>query len=141
MKNTITILLTLVVLATIGLTACTSTETATLENTTWVLESYGEQGNLQSVLEDSEITAIFDSGKGSVSGSASCNGYLANYEVDGNQLSISGSGASTRMFCEDTMEQERRYLALLKDAETFKIQGGQLLIFCSGNQVLKFSTQ
>ena len=142
MKKTITILLIFLVIITIGLAAwtCTNTEAATLEDTTWVLESYGQQDNMTAVIEGSEITAIFDSSEGQVKGSAGCNNYFAGYKVDDNQLSIYDAG-STSMFCEGVMEQENRYLALLQGAETFQIQSGQLLIFCSGNQVLTYGVQ
>ena len=142
MKNTITLLLTLLVLITIGLTACTGkTEAMALENTPWVLESYGEQGNLQAILEGSEITAIFDSAEGKVKGSAGCNNYFAGYEIKNNELSISDAG-STMMFCGEpkgVMDQEQQYLALLGGAESFQIQGSQLRILSSGDQVLIFN--
>ena len=142
MKKTIILLLTLLALTTIGLTACTGkAEGIPLENTTWVLESYGEQGNLQAVVEGSEITAVFDSAEVKVSGSAGCNNYFAGYEIKNNELSISDAG-STMMFCGEpkgVMEQEQRYLALLGDAETFQIQGSQLRILSSGDQVLIFN--
>jgi len=112
-----------------------------LENTTWVLESYGEQGNLQAVLEGSEITAVFDSDEGKVAGSAGCNNYFASYEISNSELSISDAGSTMKYCGEGIMEQEDRYLALLLGAETFQIQAGQLLIFCSGNQVLTYSAQ
>ena len=83
------------------------TKAITLEDTTWVLESYGEQGNLQAVLEDTEITAVFDSAEGKVSGSAGCNNYFASYQINNNELSISAIG-STEMYCEGLREQEQQ---------------------------------
>jgi len=55
-----------VVVISLGLFACNKVveDTITLEDTTWVLQSYGEQGNLQAVLEGTEITAVFNSTKG-----------------------------------------------------------------------------
>jgi heat shock protein HslJ len=121
-----------------GLAACTGkTETITLEDTTWVLESYGEQGNLQAVLEDTEITAVFDSAEDKVTGSAGCNSYFAGYEIENNELSISAIG-STEMYCEGLMEQEQQYLSILGGAENFQVQDSQLRISSSGNQVLIF---
>ena len=116
------------------------TEATTLENTMWVLESYGEQGDLQDVLEGSEITAVFAGAGGQVSGSAGCNSYFASYEIETNELSISDIG-STRKFCEGFMEQEGQYLAILADAESFQIQDSQLQIFSSGNQVLIYDAR
>ena len=142
MKTTIIWLVTLLVLTAIGLTACTA-NAITLENTNWVLESYGEQGNLQTVLEGTEITAIFDSAEGQLSGSTGCNSYFASYEANGNKLSISAI-AHTEMYCdapEGVMEQEREYLTLLLDAATFQVEDSQLMISSSGGQVLIFSAQ
>ena len=81
---------------------------STLEDTKWFLRSYGEQGNLISIIEETEITATFNSGKGEVSGSAGCNTFFAGYEVSGVDLSIFEL-AYTEMACmspEGIMEQE-----------------------------------
>ena len=47
--------------------------TSDLEDTKWVLESYGELGDLKDVLTDTRITAEFVSSEGTVKGSAGCN--------------------------------------------------------------------
>nr|MBP8292015.1 META domain-containing protein [Caldilineaceae bacterium] len=76
------------------------------------------------MLEDTEITAIFDE-EGALSGSAGCNNYVAGYTTDGNQITI-GPAASTMMFCaepEGIMEQEAAYLAALATAATYSING------------------
>jgi len=109
------------------------------EDTTWVLESYGEPGNLQAVLEGSEITAIFDGAEGRVHGSAGCNNYFGSYEVEGNRLTLPGPIGSTRMSCGEQIDkQEYEYLSTLEAAESYQIQEGKLQIDC-GNQVLIFS--
>lgn len=142
MKNKIPLLLIPLALAGIGLAACTGkTEAIALENTTWVLESYGEQGNLRAVIEDTEITAVFDSTEGKVSGSAGCNNYFTSYEIKNNELSIISPIGSTQMYCEGLMDQEQQYLAILEGAETFQVQDSQLRISSSGNQVLIFNAQ
>ena len=38
------------------------------------------------------------------------------------------------------MEQEAEFLSLLGDAETFEVDDTALTIFCSGGQVLFFTT-
>ncbi len=110
-----------------------------LEDIMWLLESYGEQGDLQAVLEGTEITAIFDSAEGQVTGSAGCNSYFARYEASGNELSILEL-AWTEMGClepQGILEQETQYLQALQSAESYKIEDGKLQI-TSGNQVLIF---
>ncbi len=115
-------------------------QAVTLEDKKWVLESYGEQGNLQAVLEGTEITAIFDSSQGQVQGTAGCNTYFADYMVN-NNLSILQI-AYTEMYClepEGVMEQEQEYLKILQSAESYEIEGGRLRITC-GAEVLVFGT-
>ena len=144
MKKIIAILLALLLLSTMGLTACTGeTEVIALEDTPWALESYSEPGDLRAVLEGSEITALFDSAEGKVNGSAGCNNYFAGYEINDSELSISNAG-STMMFCgepEGVMEQENQYLSLLVGTKIFQIQDNQLHIFSSGGQKLIFDVQ
>ncbi len=139
MRNKIVLIIILSALAVIGLTACNAAKTA-LEDKEWVLASYGEQGDLQTVLAGTEITAIFDSAERQVTGSAGCNSYFADYEVSGNKLSFSAI-ASTEMGCtapEGVMEQEGEYLTLLLDTATFQVEDSLLTISSSDGQVLFF---
>ncbi|MFC1874276.1 DUF4382 domain-containing protein [Chloroflexota bacterium] len=115
----------------------------TLEDTKWILQSYGETGNLTDVLSGTEVTAEFVSSEGTVKGSAGCNSYFGSYEVEGSQLSIPGPIGATEMYCaepEGVMDQEQEYLAALQLAESYEIDGDELRINC-GNQVLVFSLE
>ena len=117
-------------------------DTVTLKDTSWVLESYGVQGNLQAVLADTEITAKFDGAEGRVHGSSGCNTYGGDYHISGNELSIPAL-EWTEIGClepEGIMEQEGKYLKLLIAAESYQIQNGTLQID-SGGQVLIFRTK
>ena len=125
----------------ICLAAC-SAPNYILDDTKWFLRSYGEQNNLQVIIEGTEITATFNSAKGEVSGSAGCNTYFARYEVIGTKLSISEM-AFTEMACvspEGVMEQEQEFLAILAGAQSFQADDTTLTIFCSGGQQLYFTT-
>jgi heat shock protein HslJ len=129
------------VLIVIGIAGCNA-QNSTLEDAEWFLRSYGEQNNLQAVIEDTEITATFNSATGEVSGSAGCNHYFAGYEVRGSTLSISGMGW-TEMACispEGVMEQEQEFLTILAGAQSFQVDDTTLTIFCSGGQQLYFTT-
>ena len=136
-------MLSLLLIVVLGLTAC-STGTgsqAMLEDTRWVLESYGEPGKLKAVIADTEITAEFVSAEETVKGSAGCNHYSGGYEIKGRQLTIQGSIAATEMYCMEppgVMDQEQEYLAILQLAESYEIDGDELQINC-GNQVLIFN--
>ncbi len=99
-----------------------------LEGTTWVLVSYGDPSDPQAVLEGTEITVVFDSAEGRVSGSAGCNSYFGSYEVDEGTITFGLLGA-TLMAClepEGVMEQEAAYFAALDSVVTYHIQGDKL---------------
>jgi putative lipoprotein len=116
---------------------------AGLEDTKWVLISYGELKFERSVLPNTELTVEFVSTEGTVKGSAGCNSYFGSYEVEGNQLSIPGPIAATEMACmepEGVMDQEQEYLTILQNAETYEIEDEQLHIL-SGDQVLIFELE
>jgi len=113
-----------------------------LEDTKWFLRSYGEQDNLETIIEGTEITATFNSAKGEASGSAGCNTYFARYEVKGSELTIFEM-AYTEMAClspEGVMQQEQEFLSILASAQSFQADDTTLTIFCSGSQQLYFTT-
>ena len=109
-----------------------------LEDTEWVLESYGLQSNLKAVLPATEVTATFDSINGQVSGSGGCNGYGGRYELSGNRLSIPEPLIHTEMSCgEDRDQQEREFFMALQSAESYLIVEKSLTINC-GDKILVF---
>ncbi|MFC1899914.1 DUF4382 domain-containing protein [Chloroflexota bacterium] len=119
------------------------TEEAILEDTDWVLQSYGELENLKGILTGTEITAEFASSEGTVEGSAGCNSYSGSYAVEDSQLSIPGPIAATVMYCEEpegVMDQEQDYLEILQAAESYSVEDGELQINC-GDQVLIYSIE
>ena len=136
MRRKIGILVLLSVVTAIILVACINT--TTLEDVTWVLESYGEPDNLKTVLEDTEITIAFDSAETKVIGFAGCNSYGGSYELKGNELLIPGPIASTLRSCgERCDDQERQFFKTLETTESYKIEDGKLTISC-GNKILVF---
>ena len=115
-------------------------DTSTLEGMTWVLKSYGQQGNLQTVLDGTEITIIFDKSEGRVHGSSGCNGYGGEYSINGNKLVIP-EVSYAEMGClepEGVMEQEAQYLRILPDVESYEISDGKLRIV-AGTKALIFT--
>ena len=120
--------------------ACSAPDSM-LDDTKWFLRSYGEQNNLEAIIEDTEITATFDSAEGEVSGSGGCNTYFARYEVKGSKLSILEM-AWTEMDCvspEGVMAQEQEILSILANAQSFQADDTTLTILCSGGQQLYFT--
>ena len=124
----------------IGLVACGSG--ASIEDTIWELESYGEKGNLQTVIQDTEITIEFKNAEGKIAGSGGCNSYFGGYEINKNELTIIPPIGSTMMACpEPVMDQEKEYFKLLETTETYQIQNNKLTISCSSNKILIFAAQ
>lgn len=139
MNYRVKLLVILLVLLAIGLVACKG-GVVNFEDREWLLESYGESDDAQTVIEGTEITATFDSDKHEARGSAGCNSYFGDYEVNVRGLSIPLVG-STEMACMEpagVMNQEYQYLQLLMHAESYKIEGGKLRITCSDGSVLVF---
>ena len=135
----IKILVSIILLSSvIGLIAC-DYGTPIVEDVMWKLESYGEIGNLQSIIQDAKITAEFFSPKSQIVGSGGCNNYFVDYEFNKNELTITPPIGSTMMVCpEPIMDQEQEYFELLETAETYQIQNGKLTISCSDNKILIF---
>lgn len=132
----------LIVLSTaliLAFTGCSGSSSDKLEDTKWVLESYGDRDNPQDVIEGTEITATFNSKDDQVNGSAGCNHYFGGYEMkDG--LSV-GMVGSTEMWCgepEGRMDQETEYLKILQAAEDYTINDDTLTIDC-GDDVLIYT--
>jgi len=138
------ILLAVLLVSTIMVSSCrTDADESALVDRVWVLETYGETDNLKNVLQDTKISATFNSDERDVTGSAGCNQYFADYVVKGNNLSILEPIGQTEMACpepEGVMEQERQYFIILKSAESYQIQGNELRINC-GEKVLVYTTQ
>ncbi len=114
-------------------------EAGDFENLTWSLESYGEPGNLKSVLEDTIISATFTSQDSQVRGNAGANNYFGGYQLNGNRLTIQQL-ASTEMFRldpEGVMDQEYAYLKALTESESYEVRNGKLEI-SGGGQILIF---
>lgn len=140
--NAAILVLGILALSIMGCVGAAPTPASSLEDTKWILESYGEPGNLHAVLEGTEITATFESTKGQVRGSAGCNTYFADYKINGNKLSIFQM-AYTEMACpepEGILEQEQEYLHILLAAESFQITNEKLQIDCGG-QILIYTSK
>jgi heat shock protein HslJ len=105
------------------LSGCGGEPASLLLGPEWVVESIDGDA----LIGTSRPTIVFNE-EGQVAGSASCNRYLASYELTGEGLSIAGGG-STMMACEPAlMEQERRFLHALDAIRRFEIAPDGALI-------------
>ncbi|MEA3334432.1 MAG: PKD domain-containing protein, partial [Chloroflexota bacterium] len=114
-----------------------------LEGTEWILKSMGDPNAPQGVEAGTTITAVFIPEKidgGTVTGSAGCNDYSAEYRVDEQRIFVSAA-ATTRKACPVGMEQESLFLEALTDAETYLTFGESLEInYDDGDGQLVFSS-
>ena len=139
MKKYGVLLIVLTAALILAFTGCSGSSTNKLEDTKWVLDSYGDRDNLQNVIGDTEITATFNSEDNQVTGSAGCNSYFGDYEID-DGLSV-GMLGNTEMWCgepEGRMDQETAYLKILQAAESYEVEGATLTIDC-GDDVLIYT--
>ena len=135
MKNGKTILdasLCLVLLCSLILSAVVAEASATVPaiQGTWVLEYYGEPGNLIAPYPDKDITLTISGSD--FSGHAGINSYYGKWKVVGDKLLIM-EGYSTEMAGpEHLMEQEDRYFRTLFVPElTYEITNGKLTLSSS----------
>lgn len=86
---------------------------ATPVGVTFRVTSFGPAGAETPVIPGTEITALFDTAAGTVSGSSGCNSYSATLTTTGGGFTV-GPIASTMMACpEEIMNQEAAFLAAL----------------------------
>ena len=107
-----------------------------LANSNWSLTSMN--GN-QVPIPGSNPTAFFAAG-GQINGFGGCNNFNGSYSAGGNVISISGLN-SGRLSCSPELDaQEQDFLAALQSAQTFSLQGNQLIIYDGGGQeILRFN--
>jgi heat shock protein HslJ len=67
-------------------------------------------------------------------GSGGCNRFTGSYELEGDSLKF-GPIASTRMFCEEVMDQEQAYLQVLTETTGYKVSGNSLELY-KGDELL-----
>jgi len=117
-------------------------EAISLENTVWVLESFGEKGSPQDVIQDSRTTLELQSADNKFTGYGGCNSYFGGYKSDMGNLTIEPPIGQTEMACpepEGILDQERQYLTILLTAQSYQIQDGILQINCDAH-VLIYTT-
>jgi heat shock protein HslJ len=132
-----TLFIGLIFLAALLFSACTSNAAPTADlSGEWQLTSL----NGKAPLAGSSITAKFENGE--VSGSAGCNRYGGQYELDGEKITFSAI-FQTEMACMDpqgVMEQETEYTQTLGQSAGISLSGNQLqLKNASGDTIIEFS--
>jgi heat shock protein HslJ len=99
-----------------------------LEGVTWVLNSYGDPGNLKAAVPDKEVTLTFDGEKKEVKGNGGVNAYGGDYEAGGSKLTISSLYRTMIAGTEPLMSQEVEFFKILASAQSFDIEDNELTI-------------
>ena len=99
-----------------------------LEGVTWVLKSYGDPDDLTAAVTDRDVTLTFDKEEGRLGGNAGVNSYGGNYEVNGNRLTVSDLVSTKIAGPPPLQNQENTFFNILKSAESFDIDDGELTI-------------
>jgi heat shock protein HslJ len=108
-----------------------------LEDTSWILESMGQPGNLHPVLDGTEVTLAL-SDDSDATGTAGCNGYGGSYTSDRDGTLSFKDLFHTEMYCMQpgVMDQEQEFLDALAAAENYEIVEGTLRISGDGVMVV-----
>jgi len=109
------------------------------EGIEWTLTSYKDgEGAIVSVPAGAGITLKLEEGR--AGGSAGCNSYFGDYNLDEKGALTFGMIGMTEMYCEGKMDLESRYLSLLGETAGYSMSGGILtLMDTEGKTILVFS--
>jgi heat shock protein HslJ len=109
-----------------------------LSDTSWMLIAYADAGG--EMVRADAVTTFYFSDDGTLNGNAACNSYSAEYRRSDDQLVI-GSVVMTEMYCTDEsrMEPEIRFITLLGDVRSYRIDGDILMMYGAGGDELLIS--
>lgn len=96
-----------------------------LRDSAWQVEDIDGRG----IVDRSMITLTFTD-EGRIAGSTGCNRYFGHVYLDGDVITISGTGSTRRACVPALMDQEQRFLAALGAAARHeRDEAGRLVIF------------
>ena len=101
----------------------------------WVLKNLFDQ-DASSLKKP--ITLTFDLTEKKASGFAGCNQYFSKYSLASSEIKFTDTG-STKMFCEETMATEMKFLTAVEQVQSFKLEGNALLLLADNKVILEFT--
>ncbi len=121
--------------------ACTRQPTNRTAQTDSVLDAYWtllslEGQDVQRPQDTRTAFIRFEEGKTRVHGFTGCNRFFGRYELNGENLALSGLGSS-RMACPD-MDQENQLMDILSRVDSYRISGEVLTLYANGTAVATF---
>ena len=106
-------------------------------NHTWELDYItGPRIAFDGLFPDKKPIISFDKSESTVVGNSGCNGYRADYKIDGNKISFGEAGPSTMMYCGDGEEVFRQTIVKV---DNYEFDGeGRLLLKMGDIGMLRF---
>jgi heat shock protein HslJ len=105
-----------------------SSSEARLENTYWKLvEAYDSVIRTPDGSREIHMVLTLEEKERKLQGFAGCNSLGGNYTVNSNNIHV--EAITTRMFCEQRMEDENLFMRLLQEATAYKIKGEVLILY------------
>ena len=122
------------------LLACSSTKNlsaTTLDAGAWELEFLsGPRIAFAALYPDKKPTIAFNSSTNRVQGNNSCNGYSADYRVEGDNLFLGEPGPTTMMYCG---QGETFFMSMMEKVNRFEIDSeGKLHLMLDETTLLRF---
>jgi len=122
-----------------SLNACKSTKTIAdkLYNTAWELDYIsGPKIAFNGLYPDKKPQITFNKTTNHVEGNASCNGYRAEYTLNGNSISFGEPGPTTMMYCG---EGEQTFLSTIKKINKYSFDDeGKLVLMLDDVAMMRF---
>lgn len=107
-----------------------------LFNTTWELEYIsGPRIAFDGLFPEKKPQLTFDKETSKVSGTDSCNGYSADYELNENALSFGEPGPTTMMFCGGG---EQQFLNMMQKIDGYAMEDGKLNLLIGEVSMMRF---
>ncbi|WP_036380570.1 META domain-containing protein [Muricauda sp. MAR_2010_75] len=105
-------------------------------NTTWELEYMsGPRIAFDGLFPEKKPQITFNKETHQVTGTDSCNGYSADFELDENSISFGEPGPTTMMFCGGG---ERQFLNMMQKIDGYIIQDGELNLMAGEVPMMRF---
>jgi heat shock protein HslJ len=97
-----------------------------LEGTNWLLiELNGKE--ISTVALKTPVSVFYQKEGNRVNGFAGCNSFTGGYKVEGSKI-VCTALASTKMFCQETMEMETLFLNVLQAEHSYKMEGAHMIL-------------
>ena len=107
-----------------------------LEGTNWLLIELKGKG-ISTVQYSKPISVYYQKDGNKVNGFAGCNSFTGSFKLEDSKI-VCTPLASTRMYCQETMDIETLFLQVLQTEHTFKMEGAHMIFRDKGEVVARF---